>query len=105
MTEAHKRAYRHPPDKATYGVQNWRAYNKSLRDRGAEHALAHHEASDAWRKGVGMIGIECCLTNHDIIDPHHPAGHTSAFSPPMDSSPNTSVHDGICCLRLTTAKR
>jgi len=33
MTEAHKRAYRHPKDKATYGVQNWRAYNKSLRDR------------------------------------------------------------------------
>jgi hypothetical protein len=35
MTEAHKKAYRHPKDKATSGMQNWRAHNKSLRDRGA----------------------------------------------------------------------
>jgi hypothetical protein len=35
MTEAHQRAYRHPKDKATSGMQNWRAHSKSLRDRGA----------------------------------------------------------------------
>jgi hypothetical protein len=34
MTEAHKRANRHPKYKTAYRVKNWREYDKELRDRG-----------------------------------------------------------------------
>lgn len=48
MTEPHKRANRHPKYTTAYRVNNWREYEKSLRDRGDITLWISHEAIDAW---------------------------------------------------------
>jgi hypothetical protein len=49
MTEPHKRPYRHPKYRTAYRVQNWRAYEQSLRDRGDVTFWISPEAIAAWR--------------------------------------------------------
>jgi Transposase DDE domain len=49
MTELHKRPYRHPKYKTAYRVNNWRAYEQSLRDRGDITLWITPEAVAAWR--------------------------------------------------------
>ena len=48
MTEAHKRANRHPKYKTAYYVKNWHEYDKSLRDRGDITLWISQDAIDAW---------------------------------------------------------
>jgi hypothetical protein len=48
MTEAHKRANRHPKYKTAYRVKNWREYDKALRDRGDITLWISQDAIDAW---------------------------------------------------------
>ena len=48
MTESHKRPHRHPKYKSVYRVKNWRAYDKSLRDRGDITLWISQDAIDAW---------------------------------------------------------
>jgi len=48
MPEPHKRANRPPKYKTAYHVQNWRAYDQSLRDRGDITLWISHDAIDAW---------------------------------------------------------
>ena len=48
MTEAHKRANRHPKYTTAYRVKNWREYEQSLRDRGDITLWISQDAIDAW---------------------------------------------------------
>jgi transposase len=48
MTEAHKRAYRHPKYKTSYRIKNWSEYEKSLRNRGDITVWLSGDAIDAW---------------------------------------------------------
>jgi hypothetical protein len=49
MTEPHKRPYRHPKYKTASRVQNWRAYEQSLRERGDITLWLTPDALAAWR--------------------------------------------------------
>jgi hypothetical protein len=48
MTEPHKRPYRPPKYKTAYRVNNWRAYDQSLRDRGDITVWISSDAIAAW---------------------------------------------------------
>jgi hypothetical protein len=48
MTEAHKRANRHPAYKTAYRVKNWREYDQALRDRGDITLWISQNAINAW---------------------------------------------------------
>jgi hypothetical protein len=49
MPEPQKRPYRPPTDKTAYRVNNWRAYEQSLRDRSDITLWGSPEALSAWR--------------------------------------------------------
>jgi transposase len=48
MTEAQKRAYRHPKYKTTYRIKNWPKYEKFLRNRENITVWLSRDAIDAW---------------------------------------------------------
>jgi hypothetical protein len=48
MTEAHKRAYRHPKYKTSYRIKNWSEYEQSLQNRGDITIWFNQDAVDAW---------------------------------------------------------
>jgi hypothetical protein len=48
MPEPHKRTNRHPQYKTAYRVNNWRAYDKALRDRGDLTLWLSQDAINAW---------------------------------------------------------
>lgn len=48
MTEAHKRAYRHPKYKTSYRIKNWSEYEQSLRNRGDITVWFSRDVIDAW---------------------------------------------------------
>ena len=77
MTEAHKRAYRHPKDKTVYRVSNWYAYDRALHDRGDITLWGSQNAIDAWmapktgKRGAqpvyADIAIETALTLRQLF--------------------------------------
>jgi hypothetical protein len=87
MTEAHKRAYRHPKYKTAYRVNNWREYDQALRDRGHITLWISQEAIDAWtppqtgKRGAqplySDIPIETALTLRLLF--HLPLRQTEGF--------------------------
>src|ERR671924_1427349 len=87
MTEAHKRPYRHPKYKTAYRVQNWRAYEQSLRDRGDITLWITPEAISAWRAPMtgkrgaqpidAAIAIETALALRLLF--HLPLRQTEGF--------------------------
>jgi hypothetical protein len=59
MTEPHKRAHRHPKYKTAYRVENWRAYDQALRNRGDITLWISQDALDAWTPPqTGMRGAQ-----------------------------------------------
>ena len=48
MSEAHKRAYRHPKYKTSYRVKNWSEYEQSLRNCGDITVWLSRDAIEAW---------------------------------------------------------
>ncbi len=48
MPALHKRSYRHPKYKTTYGIKDWPTYDHALRDRGNITLWLSHEAIEAW---------------------------------------------------------
>jgi hypothetical protein len=87
MTEAHKRANRHPTYKTAYRVTNWRAYDQSLRDRGDITLWISQDALEAWtppqtgKRGAqpvySDIAIETALTLRLLF--HLPLRQTEGF--------------------------
>ncbi len=87
MPEAHKRAYCHPKYKTSYRVNNWPAYDKSLRDRCDITLWISHEAIDAWtpppngKRGAqplyADIAIETALSLRVLF--HLPLRQTEGF--------------------------
>ena len=74
MTEPHKRPYRHPTDKTAYRVNNWRAYDQALRDRGDITLWISHDAIAAWTPPHYLLLDSCnnAVVEHILSHNHRP---------------------------------